>query len=80
MTTASGHSGPTGQKLVRPADDPVPNRGPLIAGLLLVFIGLYFLLERFNLVPPFQSSWPVLLVIVGLALVVTYIASFGQRR
>lgn len=70
----------TGQKLVRPADDHVPNRGPLIAGLLLIFVGVYFLLERFGLVPAIQTSWPVLLVIVGIALVVTYIATSGQKR
>lgn len=68
------------QKVVRPSDSSPESRGPLVAGLLLIFLGGYFLLERFGLIPPFQTSWPVMLVIVGLALVVTYIASYGRRQ
>ncbi|MFO0702644.1 MAG: DUF5668 domain-containing protein [Candidatus Andersenbacteria bacterium] len=68
-----------GQKLVRPADEGTPNRGPLIAGLLLIFVGIYFFLERLAILPPFRASWPALLVIVGIALVVTYISTYSGR-
>lgn len=68
------------QKIVRPRQDPVRNKAPLVAGLMLIFIGIYFLLERLRLLPPVRTSWPVILVIVGVALVATYIVSYGQRE
>jgi protein-S-isoprenylcysteine O-methyltransferase Ste14 len=59
---------------------PYPmTRGPLIAGLLLLFLGIYFLLERAGLVPTFQVSWPIILIIIGVALVVSYLVSMGRR-
>lgn len=54
-------------------------RGPLIAGLLLLFLGIYFLLERAQIVPDFRVSWPIILIIVGIALVVSYLVNAGRR-
>lgn len=58
---------------------PNKSRGPLILGLLLIFVGIYFLLERYDLLPPFSSSWPVLIVIAGGAFVVGYFVNLRRR-
>lgn len=57
---------------------PNKSRGPLILGLLLIFIGIYFLLERYNLLPPLQTSWPVLVVIIGGAFVGGYFVNLRR--
>jgi len=48
-----------------------PSRGRLVAGVILVGVGLVFLLERFW---PFRwwwvaDLWPALLILVGLAMI-----------
>jgi len=60
----------------QPARDD--NRGALIAGILLLLIGIYFLLERSGIVPNVRQSWPVILVIIGLSLVVAYLVNMRK--
>jgi membrane-bound ClpP family serine protease len=55
-------------------------RGPLIAGIVLLLVGFYFLLERFDLLPPIATSWPVILMIVGAALIIGYLVSLAAKR
>lgn len=52
-------------------DEPKKSNGPLIAGSILVVIGLLFLLEK--LIPNinFGDLWPALLIIVGGVLIFT---------
>ena len=54
------------------AKDPNPNRGSLIAGLILIAIGALGLLNRY--VPEFNwhTAWPILLIALGLFLIVPF--------
>jgi len=60
------------EKLVDP-NTPKDNRGPLIGGIVLIAIGIYFLLERYNILPPFRTSWPVILIVAGGAMIIGYL-------
>jgi len=42
--------------------------GKLIGGIILIGIGLVFLLSNWNLIPDFSESWPIILVVIGFAL------------
>ena len=46
----------------------------LLWGAVLVTLGVLFLLENFEIVD-FERSWPVLLIVIGLAIVVARTAS-----
>lgn len=54
-------------------------RPALLPGLILIGLGLYFLLQQFN-VPLFQDwlSWPVIMMIIGAAFIVC--ALFGWDK
>ncbi len=57
-----------------PQPQPVPaprNQGALIAGLIMIFIGLIFLADRFLPRIHLGDFWPVLIVIAGLALILS---------
>ncbi|HUU46667.1 MAG TPA: DUF5668 domain-containing protein [Acidobacteriota bacterium] len=49
-------------------------RGRLTAGFILTGIGLVFLLSNIDVIPSIEDSWPLLLVVVGGALL------FGAMR
>ena len=41
----------------------------MIAGLIVLFLGVVFLLMNFGIIPPsFGMYWPVLLIIIGAAI------------
>ena len=67
------------EKVVDP-NNPKDKRGPLIAGVVLIAVGFYFLLERYNILPPVRTSWPVILIVVGGALIVGYILAQFRKR
>jgi uncharacterized membrane protein HdeD (DUF308 family) len=69
----------TDQRTLDPHMHGRPGRGPLVAGIILILIGLYFLLERFELLPPINTSWPVIIMLVGVALIIGYVATFRRR-
>lgn len=54
----------------------VPNKktGSLSAGIILTGLGLVFLLANFHIIPRISHSWPLILIVVGAALV------FGAMR
>ncbi len=43
----------------------------MLAGWILIILGLYFLAEQLNLLPPIDWSigWPVILILIGAYLV-----------
>lgn len=51
---------------------PVPNKGGITAGLILIIVGACFLLG--NLVPQFtwKTFWPVVLIVLGVMLIVPH--------
>lgn len=65
---------------------PVPSQPPfsmqpprrsssagLIAGIILVIMGSFFLLDQLDMIPffDFEKLWPVILIVVGLAILLT---------
>jgi hypothetical protein len=48
----------------------VHRRRPIASGIIYLGLGIYLLLLMRNDVPPIEDSWPILLVIFGLALIV----------
>ena len=66
----------TGEPVVPPAKS---GNGRMIAGLLLVSFGAYFLLDEFNVIPywfDFDKLWPLVFIIPGLLI----ISKNGKRR
>jgi hypothetical protein len=51
-------------------------RGRMIGGIILTGIGLLFLLHNLNVID-FGDSWPFILIIVGLSLLV---GAFAERK
>ena len=50
-------------------------RTALFPGIILIGIGLLFLLANLDLVPRIRVLWPVILIIVGLAFIIS-----GKRK
>lgn len=45
-------------------------RGMMIGGLITLGIGVLFLLSNFDLIPDIDKMWPVIPIVVGMALIV----------
>lgn len=45
--------------------------GTIIAGVVLVLLGVYFILDNFNIIPDwdFDHCWPVILIAIGIVFV-----------
>lgn len=44
--------------------------GSMVGGIIVLGIGLYFLAWNMDMIPHPGESWPVFLIIVGIALVI----------
>jgi hypothetical protein len=62
------------------ADVPYEKKGSLSIGIILTGLGLVFLLANFNIIPRMSRSWPLILIIVGAALVVGAIRDGRHSR
>jgi uncharacterized membrane protein HdeD (DUF308 family) len=45
-------------------------RGMLIGGLITLGVGLIFLLINLDILPAMRDMWPMILIIVGVALII----------
>lgn len=45
-------------------------KGSITAGFILVGMGLLFLLSNLNIIPDLEETWPLILIIVGAALLI----------
>ncbi len=45
----------------------------LTGGLIVLGIGLFFLLVNLDILPPVHKSWPLILIVVGVALIISKI-------
>lgn len=52
--------------------------GPLIGGCILIGFGLLFLLINLDILPSIAESWPIIIIIIGLALIIGGFA--GRKR
>ena len=50
-------------------------QGKLTGGIILIGIGFVFLLTNWGIIPDFWQAWPIILIVVGAALI---IASRGR--
>ncbi len=45
-------------------------RGHLVGGIIVLGLGIFFLMVQMDWLPFIQHSWPVILIIVGIALLI----------
>jgi len=51
----------------------------LTGGLIVLGIGVLFLLRNFGIIPDIGDMWPVILIIIGVALVVGSFKGIGSQ-
>lgn len=44
--------------------------GKLIGGVIVLGVGLLFLLVNYDILPPLEDTWPLFMIIVGIALII----------
>lgn len=49
----------------------------IIGGAILIGIGLIFLLINFDIIPSLSDTWPLFIIVVGVALIV---GSFRKKK
>jgi hypothetical protein len=42
----------------------------LTGGIIVLGIGVFFLLANLEVIPPVHKTWPIFLIVVGIALIV----------
>jgi len=55
------------------------SRGMLTGGLIVLGIGVLFLLRNLGIIPDIGDMWPVILIIIGVALVVGSFKGMGSQ-
>ena len=45
-------------------------RGSMVGGIIVLGVGLYFLAWNMDIIPDPGESWPIFMIIVGIALVI----------
>jgi hypothetical protein len=57
------------------------NRGSIVAGIVLIGLGLWFLAEQMGMrLPELSTLWPAFLIIFGLASLISYFADRNPER
>jgi hypothetical protein len=54
--------------------DPNGNKSysySITGGLVVFGIGVFFLLANLDVLPPVRKSWPLILIVVGVALIIS---------
>lgn len=44
-------------------------QGNLIWGIILIAVGFIFLLSNWDIIPDIWESWPIILIVIGVALI-----------
>ncbi len=44
--------------------------GMMVGGSIVLGVGILFLLVNMDILPPLDETWPILIIIVGLALII----------
>ena len=55
---------------MNPQDKKEDRHGMLIGGLIVLGLGVIFLLSNLEIIPDFSTMWPLVLVVIGIALLV----------
>ncbi len=51
--------------------------GLMIGGSIMIGIGLLFLLINLDILPNMGDSWPIIIIVIGIALI---IGGFGKKK
>ncbi len=62
------------------ADKGVHNRGSITGGIILLGLGLFFLALQWDWIPYGRESWPLILIILGIALLAGSLFSRRKRQ
>jgi len=54
--------------------------GKAIGGIILLGVGLVFLLSNLEIIPDFREMWPLILVVVGIALLAGAVLSRDKQK
>ncbi len=55
-------------------------RGSMVGGIIILGVGLYFLAWKMDIIPHPGESWPVFMIIVGIALVIGNLFKKGSAN
>lgn len=53
-------------------------RGLMIGGFIVLGVGVFFLLRNFGIIPDLGTMWPIIPIIVGVAMLVGAFSRRGQ--
>jgi hypothetical protein len=56
------------------------SHGSMIGGIIVLGIGVVLLLSNLRIIPDFEDTWPLILVIVGIALIIGAVFKRNQIR
>jgi Na+-transporting methylmalonyl-CoA/oxaloacetate decarboxylase gamma subunit len=60
--------------------DKESRRGTVIGGLIVLGLGVVFLLANLEIIPDFGTMWPLVLVVIGIALLVGAIVKKEAKK
>jgi hypothetical protein len=60
--------------------DKEDRHGMVIGGLIVLGIGLIFLLSNLEIIPDLGRMWPLILVVIGVALLFGAIFKKGEKK
>ena len=56
------------------------NKSTMISGVIYLGLGLYLLSVYYELVPAPERSWPIILIVVGLAIIIGALAKRNSEQ
>jgi membrane protein DedA with SNARE-associated domain len=54
--------------------------GSIIWGIIVMGIGVVLLLSNLRVIPDFEDTWPLILVIIGIALIISAVFKRSQIK
>jgi hypothetical protein len=75
MMTTSGQEG----DMSKATTTKKHKRRPIISGFFWLLLGLFLLGQSYDLIPSLEDSWPILIIILGLAILLGTVVR-GKKR
>jgi len=60
-------------------DEREDRHGMVIGGLIVLGLGVVFLLANLEIIPDFGTMWPLILVVIGIALLIGAVVKKGKK-
>ena len=61
-------------------DEKDDRHGMVIGGLIVLGLGVIFLLSNLEIIPDFGTMWPLVLVVIGIALLVGAVVKKEKKK